>query len=175
MDVLELPRPVINFLRTMSKEMHRYALCWDIYGGNEAVTLTLTWKLKHDTSTQEENQQIELTDDETETRARAKTSDAYVDGLVNKRQVSNDRNSCLRFKSQPHSQIKQYQHSKLETFGKQTSKTSSSYNSKSNDNYYALNPKSQAWNYRNLSAESQTRNQFLNNFEQETLLKANHK
>jgi hypothetical protein len=47
MDVLELPRPVINFLRTMSKEMHRYVLCWDIYGGNENVTLTLTWKLQH--------------------------------------------------------------------------------------------------------------------------------
>ena len=46
MDVLELPRPVINFLRTMSKEMHRYSLCWDIYGGNEGVTLTLTWKLQ---------------------------------------------------------------------------------------------------------------------------------
>jgi hypothetical protein len=46
MDVLELPRPVINFLRTMSKEMHRYVLCWDIYGGNENVTLTLTWKLQ---------------------------------------------------------------------------------------------------------------------------------
>lgn len=45
MDVLELPRPVINFLRTMSKEMHRYSLCWDIYGGSENVTLTLTWKL----------------------------------------------------------------------------------------------------------------------------------
>lgn len=45
MDVLELPRPVINFLRTMSKEMHRYSLCWDIYGGSESVTLTLTWKL----------------------------------------------------------------------------------------------------------------------------------
>jgi hypothetical protein len=45
MDVLELPRPVINFLRTMSKEMHRYALCWDIFGGPESVTLTLTWKM----------------------------------------------------------------------------------------------------------------------------------
>jgi hypothetical protein len=45
MDVLELPRPVINFLRTMSKEMNRYSLCWDIYGGSESVTLTLTWKI----------------------------------------------------------------------------------------------------------------------------------
>ena len=45
MDVLELPRPVINFLRTMSKEMHRYSLCWDIYGGSDGVTLTLTWKM----------------------------------------------------------------------------------------------------------------------------------
>lgn len=29
----------------MSKEMHRYSMCWDIYGGSENVTLTLTWKL----------------------------------------------------------------------------------------------------------------------------------
>ena len=53
MDVLELPRPVINFLRTMSKEMHRYSLCWDIYGGSESVTLTLTWKINCDKSEDE--------------------------------------------------------------------------------------------------------------------------
>jgi hypothetical protein len=67
MDVLELPRPVINFLRTMSKEMHRYSLCWDIYGGTESVTLTLTWKINcdksadentHETSKQKHQQQI---------------------------------------------------------------------------------------------------------------------
>ena len=67
MDVLELPRPVINFLRTMSKEMHRYSLCWDIYGGTESVTLTLTWKINCDknddessneTSKQKHQQQI---------------------------------------------------------------------------------------------------------------------
>jgi hypothetical protein len=52
MDVLELPRPVINFLRTMSKEMHRYALCWDIFGGAESVTLTLTWKMSDGSSEQ---------------------------------------------------------------------------------------------------------------------------
>ena len=45
MDVLELPRPVINFLRTMVKESCRYALSWDIFGGPDSVTLTLTWKL----------------------------------------------------------------------------------------------------------------------------------
>ena len=55
MDVLELPRPVINFLRTMSKEMHRYSLCWDIYGGTESVTLTLTWKIKCDKNDDENN------------------------------------------------------------------------------------------------------------------------
>lgn len=44
MDVLELPRPVINFLRTMAKEGCRYVLSWDIFGGNDAITLTLTWK-----------------------------------------------------------------------------------------------------------------------------------
>lgn len=45
MDVLELPRPVINFLRTMAKESCRYSLSWDIFGGPDSVTLTLTWKL----------------------------------------------------------------------------------------------------------------------------------
>jgi hypothetical protein len=54
MDVLELPRPVINFLRTISKEMNRYALCWDIYGGSESVTLTLTWKINCDESDDEQ-------------------------------------------------------------------------------------------------------------------------
>ena len=34
----------------MSKEMHRYSLCWDIYGGTESVTLTLTWKINCDKS-----------------------------------------------------------------------------------------------------------------------------
>ncbi len=50
MDVLELPRPVINFLRTMAKEGCRYVLSWDIFGGTDAVTLTLTWKLNEDQS-----------------------------------------------------------------------------------------------------------------------------
>lgn len=54
MDVLELPRPVINFLRTISKEMSRYSLCWDIYGGSESVTLTLTWKINCDESDDEQ-------------------------------------------------------------------------------------------------------------------------
>ena len=45
MDVLELPRPVINFLRNMAKEGTRYSLSWDIFGGADSVTLTLTWKL----------------------------------------------------------------------------------------------------------------------------------
>ncbi|CAF2052574.1 unnamed protein product [Rotaria magnacalcarata] len=47
MDVLELPRPVINFLRTMAKEGCRYVLSWDIFGGTDSVTLTLTWKLSN--------------------------------------------------------------------------------------------------------------------------------
>lgn len=50
MDVLELPRPVINFLRTMAKEGCRYVLSWDIFGGTDAVTLTLTWKLNEEQS-----------------------------------------------------------------------------------------------------------------------------
>ena len=48
MDVLELPRPVINFLRTMAKEGCRYVLSWDMFGGSDSVTLTLTWKLTED-------------------------------------------------------------------------------------------------------------------------------
>ena len=48
MDVLELPRPVINFLRTMAKEGSRYTLSWDIFGGSDSVTLTLTWKVIDD-------------------------------------------------------------------------------------------------------------------------------
>jgi hypothetical protein len=54
MDVLELPRPVINFLRTMAKEGCRYVLSWDIFGGTDAVTLTLTWKLNDDQSIPEQ-------------------------------------------------------------------------------------------------------------------------
>ncbi|CAF1283018.1 unnamed protein product [Rotaria sordida] len=50
MDVLELPRPVINFLRTMTKESCRYVLSWDIFGGTDTVTLTLTWKLNDNES-----------------------------------------------------------------------------------------------------------------------------
>ena len=63
MDVLELPRPVINFLRTMSKEMNRYSLCWDIYGGSESVTLTLTWKIN------EQQQQQNLSEKEVQISA----------------------------------------------------------------------------------------------------------
>ncbi|CAF2555584.1 unnamed protein product [Rotaria sp. Silwood2] len=50
MDVLELPRPVISFLRTMAKEGCRYVLSWDIFGGTDTVTLTLTWKLNDNES-----------------------------------------------------------------------------------------------------------------------------
>ncbi|CAF1570856.1 unnamed protein product, partial [Adineta steineri] len=32
-------------LRTMAKESCRYVLSWDIFGGTDTVTLTLTWKL----------------------------------------------------------------------------------------------------------------------------------
>ena len=82
MDVLELPRPVINFLRTMSKEMHRYALCWDIYGGNESVTLTLTWKLQNSNSqpnnNQNQQQQQQLSNEETEDTCE-ETDDTNMD------------------------------------------------------------------------------------------------
>ena len=48
MDVLELPKPVINFLRTMSSEKEKYLLTWDLYGDGNSVTLSLTWKLAND-------------------------------------------------------------------------------------------------------------------------------
>lgn len=48
MEVLELPRPVINFMRSISKEMHRYTLSWDMFGASDSVSLTLTWKLNCD-------------------------------------------------------------------------------------------------------------------------------
>jgi hypothetical protein len=65
MDVLELPRPVINFLRTMAKESCRYVLSWDIFGGTDTLTLTLTWKLINDDtqSSIQRNSQIQINDD----------------------------------------------------------------------------------------------------------------
>lgn len=78
MDVLELPRPVINFLRTMAKEGCRYVLSWDIFGGNDAITLTLTWKSNEE---EEEDQPLELlktpleqVNDELHTRRNDSTS-----------------------------------------------------------------------------------------------------
>jgi hypothetical protein len=65
MDVLELPRPVINFLRTMAKESCRYVLSWDIFGGTDTLTLTLTWKLidNESQSSIRKNSQIQINDD----------------------------------------------------------------------------------------------------------------
>lgn len=45
MEVLELPKAVINFMRSISQEMHRYTLFWDINGTDESVALSLKWKL----------------------------------------------------------------------------------------------------------------------------------
>lgn len=56
MDVLELPRPVINFLRNMAKEGTRYSLSWDIFGGSDTVTLTLTWNLVDESALNETNE-----------------------------------------------------------------------------------------------------------------------
>jgi hypothetical protein len=53
MDVLELPKPVINFLRTMSSEREKYLLTWDLYGDGNSVTLSLTWKLANDNNQNE--------------------------------------------------------------------------------------------------------------------------
>ncbi|CAF0763325.1 unnamed protein product [Brachionus calyciflorus] len=92
MDVLELPRPVINFLRTMSKEMHRYSLCWDIYGGSESVTLTLTWKINCESTSEETN------DDFPETGP-----------------IKNETKSPKSPRKIPKKLPKQFQHSKLDT------------------------------------------------------------
>jgi hypothetical protein len=85
MDVLELPRPVINFLRTMAKESCRYALSWDIFGGPDSVTLTLTWKLIDDeaqssiineTSSPSKQQQQNYDDPHIRNRSTAKNTNA---------------------------------------------------------------------------------------------------
>lgn len=91
MDVLELPRPVINFLRTMSKEMHRYSLCWDIYGGSESVTLTLTWKLNSGSSNNNENEDTadvdennNINNNNSDTTINATNSDSQIN-IYNKK------------------------------------------------------------------------------------------
>jgi hypothetical protein len=116
MDVLELPRPVINFLRTMSKEMHRYTLCWDIYGGNEAVTLTLTWKLQQNnhqlqtlnlnqaqnknnnsngrrTSTEDENDEEETETENDMVKINLSSHQATDENLVNVKKILGNNNS----------------------------------------------------------------------------------
>ena len=89
MDVLELPRPVINFLRTMSKEMNRYSLCWDIYGGSESVTLTLTWKI---------NEQIH--------EKEIQINGSVVENKVNKQFISNLEDSTKLVQQQKSAIIK---------------------------------------------------------------------
>lgn len=80
MDVLELPRPVINFLRTMAKEGCRYVLSWDIFGGNDAITLTLTWKSNENEENDGDDQSqllktpLEQVNDELNTRRNDSTS-----------------------------------------------------------------------------------------------------
>ena len=96
MDVLELPRPVINFLRTMSKEMNRYSLCWDIYGGSENVTLTLTWKI-NELSIENNNQQTKLND-----TSENNNSTATLTQQVNHKQIqfNNPSVDCTKVVSQ---------------------------------------------------------------------------
>ncbi|KAL7669153.1 hypothetical protein ACOME3_009819 [Neoechinorhynchus agilis] len=57
-DVLQLPKPVINFLRTMTKDdVSKYAqLTWDIAGDHEQVKLSLTWTLRTSSETLQYNQ-----------------------------------------------------------------------------------------------------------------------
>ncbi|KAI3388289.1 hypothetical protein SNEBB_003979 [Seison nebaliae] len=85
MDILELPKPVIHFLRSLSKENNRYVLTWDISGGSSSVSLTLTWqnadaaarhaakqaqqyaKREREKKKQQQQQQITTNNDETGT------------------------------------------------------------------------------------------------------------
>ena len=109
MDVLELPRPVINFLRTMAKESCRYALSWDIFGGPDSVTLTLTWKLIdeetpssiiHETtsplSTLKQQQQQPVTyDDPSNLRSRSTVKSSYTPATSSPRRSRRDDNPSL--------------------------------------------------------------------------------
>ena len=140
MDVLELPRPVINFLRTISKEMHRYSLCWDIFGGSDSVTLTLTWKINCETS-----------DDETLTKTRLQhqqqLNNLLNSDLIYSSQIIYNNDKMFQTKKTPKQKSKQLQHSKLDNLisninssNKKNSKTID-YNSGSESkcNSYELN------------------------------------
>lgn len=148
MDVLELPRPVINFLRTISKEMNRYSLCWDIYGGSESVTLTLTWKINCDESDDEQlaksrrqhqqqlNNLINM-----DLNSNIFTDNTSSSSNMNSTNVLNTKtNAKQQTPSTPTSKTKQLQHSKLDKLVGQSSTSSnnclfssSSKNKQSND------------------------------------------
>ena len=90
MDVLELPRPVINFMRSISKEMHRYKLHWDMYGASDSVSLTLTWRLNCDpidTDKSRKQHQQKLNDLMQSTRSSS--SDTYQEVNNTKKNSSN--------------------------------------------------------------------------------------
>ena len=53
MEVLELPNAVISFMRSISKEIYRYTLFWDINGTDESIGLSLKWKLNIDKSNED--------------------------------------------------------------------------------------------------------------------------
>lgn len=185
MDVLELPRPVINFLRTMSKEMHRYFLCWDIYGGNENVTLTLTWKLQQQVMQQHSQQQSHTSNslpsqstesddyEETDNEVAHNSNNEAVNSSYTTRNPSYRSNlSSNSFKQTNNTNnnninSKRFQHSKLDSFT--VKPTNPIGGSQLNENYYALNPKSHQNYHRNLSAESRSHlidssnNEFIHN------------
>lgn len=51
--MLELPKAVISLMRSISQEMHRYTLFWDINGTDESIGLSLKWKLNINEKTDE--------------------------------------------------------------------------------------------------------------------------
>ena len=90
MDVLELPRPVINFMRSISKEMHRYKLHWDMYGASDSVSLTLTWRLHCDpTDTDKSRKQHQQKLNDLMRSTRSSSSDTYQEVNNVKKSPSN--------------------------------------------------------------------------------------
>jgi hypothetical protein len=45
MELYGLPKPVLNFLRTMSEDKARYSMHWDIHGTADGMVLKLIWEL----------------------------------------------------------------------------------------------------------------------------------
>ena len=167
MDVLELPRPVINFLRTMSKEMHRYSLCWDIYGGSESVTLTLTWKINCDLT---DDELVETSKQKHQQQIKNLINSDLLNGNSNSKSELNDANETSKTSSSSkllanktsastsnassNKNTKQLQHAKLDNLVPSLNNKSKN-SSSSNNNSYANEP-----NYSTISSKFNLGKQF---------------